>query len=142
MKRTHGPLFTVGILILLVGCRADNRKSADHDERIPPVRLAGQKDTRALKELTVEKLPAAAEIKIDGRLDDPPWQRAAMTGPFVDVGSGRENPSAPTQGNARLLWDDKHLYIGFEVFDQKIHGGFPKDAKDPHLWERDTVEIM
>jgi hypothetical protein len=100
-------------------------------------------DMRAvLKELTVTKLATAAEIKIDGRLDDPPWQRAAATGPFVDVGSGRENPSLRPQGNARLLWDDKSLYVGFEVLDQKIHGGFPKDAKDPHLWERDTIEIM
>jgi hypothetical protein len=92
--------------------------------------------------MTVTKLAEVGTIKIDGRLDDPPWQRAAKTGAFVDVGSGRENPSLVPQGNARLLWDDKSLYVGFEVLDQKIHGGFPKDAKDPHLWERDTIEIM
>jgi hypothetical protein len=29
-----------------------------------------------------------------------------------------------------------------EVTDPDIVGGFPKTAKDPHLWEKDTVEIM
>jgi hypothetical protein len=42
----------------------------------------------------------------------------------------------------RLTWDERFLYVGFEVEDATIRGGFPPDAKDPHLWERDTVEIM
>jgi hypothetical protein len=81
-------------------------------------------------------------IAIDGKLDEPAWAQAATTGPFVDVGSGREAPHAPTQGVAKLLWDDKSLYVGFEVTDKKVHGGWPAGAKDPHLWEKDTVEIM
>jgi len=32
--------------------------------------------------------------------------------------------------------------VGFEVEDPDVIGGFPKDAKDPHLWTKDTVEIM
>jgi hypothetical protein len=32
--------------------------------------------------------------------------------------------------------------VGFEVTDKKVHGGWPAGAKDPHLWEKDTVEIM
>jgi hypothetical protein len=34
------------------------------------------------------------------------------------------------------------LYVGFEVKEKKVKGGWPLDAKDPHLWEKDTVEIM
>ena len=40
------------------------------------------------------------------------------------------------------MWDDKNLYVAFEVQSKSIVGGFPKDAKDPHLWEKDTTEIM
>jgi hypothetical protein len=119
-------------------------RDARRDGMASVVRLdTGAPDPRlVLKEITVTKLPREAAIKIDGRLDDAPWLSAPLSGPFVDVFSGREDPALPTQGSARLLWDDQHLYVGFEVRDQKVRGGFPKDAKDPHLWERDTIEIM
>ncbi|WP_433931846.1 carbohydrate-binding family 9-like protein [Sorangium cellulosum] len=106
---------------------------------------AGQDKRRqpaAVKELSVRKLAPGAALAIDGRLDEPAWQAAARTGPFVNVGTGREDRSLPTQGEARLLWDDGFLYVGFDVSDQTITGGFPADARDPHLWERDTVEVM
>ena len=41
-----------------------------------------------------------------------------------------------------MLWDDTALYVGFEVLDAKVRGGWPAGAQDPHLWEKDTVEIM
>lgn len=94
------------------------------------------------KNLQVHKLPAGAEITIDGRLDEPAWAGARKAGPFVDPHSGRPNPGIPAQGSARVLWDDAHLYVGFEVADKHVTGGFAPDTKDPHLWERDTVEIM
>jgi hypothetical protein len=98
----------------------------------------------AVKELSVDKLPAGAAVTIDGRLDEPSWQSAgaSKTGPFVNVGSGKEDPSQPAQGEARLLWDDAFLYVAFEVRDKTVTGGFPPGATDPHLWERDTVEVM
>ncbi|WP_438006661.1 carbohydrate-binding family 9-like protein [Sorangium sp. So ce321] len=104
---------------------------------------AGQtRQPAAVKELAARKLAPGAAIAIDGRLDEPAWQAAAPTGPFVDVGTGREDRSLPTQGEARLLWDDAFLYVGFDVSDGTITGGFAPGAKDPHLWERDTVEVM
>jgi hypothetical protein len=50
--------------------------------------------------------------------------------------------ASPVQGTARLLWNDENLFVGFEVTDKNVTGGFDKDAKDPHLWTKDTVEIM
>ena len=95
-----------------------------------------------IKELTVVKLAPGTSVNVDGKLDEPAWAEAAKTGAFVNVGSGREDARLSPQGDARVLWDDQHLYVGFEVRDAKVHGGWPKDAKDPHLWEKDTVEIM
>ena len=95
-----------------------------------------------IKNLRVDKLAKDAKIVIDGKLDEEAWKKAASTGPFVDVGSGRPNSAFPVQGSTKLTWDDDHLYVAFQVQSKTIVGGFPKDAKDPHLWEKDTVEIM
>lgn len=121
--------------------------SGDRENRAIVARLATgvkrkPKPFTGIKTLRVDKLAKDEKITIDGKLDEEVWQRAATTGPFVDVGSGEPNPAFPVQGSAKLTWDDKHLYVGFEVQSKTIIGGFPKDAKDPRLWEKDTIEIM
>jgi len=93
-------------------------------------------------ELRVDRLEKGAKIKIDGKLDDDAWKTAPTTGPFIDVRTGHPAPSSPIQGVAKVLWDETALYVGFDVQDKSIEGGFKKDEKDPHLWTKDTVEIM
>lgn len=92
--------------------------------------------------LRIDRLEKDAKIKIDGKLDEDAWRMAPGTGPFVDVASGRPNPSAPVGGSAKMLWNEEGLYFGFDVRDGDIVGGFDKAKKDPHLWTKDTVEIM
>ncbi len=101
-----------------------------------------REERRVIKEIAVPTLSPGDTLTIDGKLDEPAWAKAADTGPFVDVSSGAPNPRIPVQGSARLLWDERFLYAGFDVKDITIRGGFPPDARDPHLWERDTVELM
>jgi hypothetical protein len=98
--------------------------------------------TAKLPGVRVDKLDAKAKIKIDGKLDEPEWEKASMLGPFVDVMTGQPNKSFPVNGKARLLWNSQNLYVAFEVEDKDVVGGFPKGAKDPHLWTKDTVELM
>ncbi|MBK7579983.1 MAG: carbohydrate-binding family 9-like protein [Myxococcales bacterium] len=83
-----------------------------------------------------------AKIKLDGKLDEPAWATAPSTGPFVDVQNGRPNPGFPVSGSVKLLWDDQNVYLGFDIKDPDVIGGFDKKEKDPHLWTKDTVEIM
>jgi len=134
-------LFTLAmtaLVFLSLGCRAPER-----DEKSTGAASSAQKgDPRALKQVSVKKLPSGEVITIDGVLSEGAWKGAAGTGAFVDVGSGLPNARIPVQGNVRLLWDDTFLYAGFEVKDAQIRGGFAEDAKDPHLWDRDTVEMM
>lgn len=99
-------------------------------------------DDAQIPQLDVPRAQAGDTITIDGVLDEPLWTRAGKTGRFVDAGSGKARDDAPVQGSARLAWDDTFLYVAVEVDDAKIRGGFPADAIDPHLWERDTVELM
>ncbi|MCC6216674.1 MAG: carbohydrate-binding family 9-like protein [Polyangiaceae bacterium] len=92
--------------------------------------------------IRVDKLAKGTKITVDGKLDEEAWKSAPATGPFVDVRTGQPNKEFPVNGSARLLWDEQGFYVGFEVRDAKLTGGFPKGAKDPHLWTKDTVELM
>jgi len=138
------PMLTIAAGIYKASTRMPIRGAGgDSENRTAVVKLTtGAKDTlRAIKELEAKKVATGA-ISIDGKLDEAAWADAARTGPFVDVGSGRENPAIPIHGEARLVWDDAFLYVGIEAGDTKVRGGWPSDAKDPHLWEKDTVELM
>ena len=57
---------------------------------------------------------------IDGDLNDPAWRSAEWTDDFVDImGPGKPKPRFRTR--AKLLWDDKNLYLAAEI-------------QEPHVW--------
>jgi hypothetical protein len=92
--------------------------------------------------LRVDKLPPGTTVTLDGKLDEQAWQLAPVAGPFVEVATGEPNKSRDLGGTAKLAWDDQYLYIGFSIQDTKVTGGFDPQTVDPHLWTRDTAEIM
>ncbi len=68
---------------------------------------------------------------LDGRLDKPFWQAAAVTEPFVDIlGLPPAHPMPCWPTRAKMLWDDEHLYVGAWM-------------DEPHLWatltQRDSI---
>jgi hypothetical protein len=82
-------------------------------------------------------------VKLDGKLDEPFWHTTAQTQPFVHPGTGEALPeSAPIGGTARLRYDADRLYVAILAKDIDVRGGFAKDSLDPHLWTRDTIELM
>jgi hypothetical protein len=101
--------------------------------------------------LVVNKLATVTKMTIDGKADEADWGAAASTGPFVDVGTGKPNTSFPVNASAKLLWDDKNLYVFVQVQQSDFYTGF-KDAKSqpedytaagqPKLWNKDTIEMM
>jgi hypothetical protein len=103
---------------------------------------AGKKRSTKVPQLQADRVAATVQVKIDGKLDEPAWKDAATSGPFVNVRTGDAEESSPVQGSVRVLWNEKNLFLGFEVQDSNIVGGFDATAKDPHLWTKDTVEIM
>lgn len=96
--------------------------------------------------LRVPRLPPGVPApRLDGKLDDEAWRRAARTGPFVDVATGRATSALGVDGSARVVWDDKRVYFAFEVADKKLLGGLsPAELRsvDPHVWEKECVELM
>jgi hypothetical protein len=88
-------------------------------------------------------LKAGETLTIDGRLDEPAWAGTARTRQFLHPGTGKPlGSNASIGGVVRLRYDAEALYFAFEARDKNVRGGFPKDAVDPHLWTRDTIEIM
>ncbi len=80
---------------------------------------------------------AAGPITIDGKADEASWTDAVSTGPFKDA-QGSSAPVPPT--SARMLWDDKNLYVFIDVTDTDVYSQY-KRPDDP-LWKEDTVELF
>ncbi|MFH1567506.1 MAG: carbohydrate-binding family 9-like protein [Gemmatimonadota bacterium] len=72
---------------------------------------------------------ALGDLRLDGRLDEPSWQRAPWTEAFVDI-EGDVRPQPRFRTRAKILWDDTYLYIA-------------ADLEEPDVWatltERDAV---
>lgn len=66
-----------------------------------------------------------APIDIDGRLDDPAWQRAPWTSDFVDI-EGAAKPTPRFHTRAKMLWDDTYLYIAAEMEEPNVHATLTK----------------
>ncbi len=107
-------------------------------------------DTTSLPEAKATRVPRVevpvlakgATMRIDGKLDEAAWATATDTGAFINVSTGEPAPESKIQGSAKALWDDKWLYLAFDVKDEDVVGGFDKKQTDPHLWTKDCVEIM
>lgn len=99
-------------------------------------------DNTRVPRMHVPKLSPGDSIQIDGRLDERAWGRASHTGRLIDVQTGKVNRAFPVNAHALVAWDETGIYVGFDVRDPDITGGFDPSKPDPHLWTRDTVEIM
>jgi hypothetical protein len=68
-------------------------------------------------------------LTIDGSLDEPAWQAAAVTADFVDI-EGPQQPAPFFPTLVRMLYDDEFFYVAAELI-------------EPHVWgtltERDAV---
>jgi Carbohydrate family 9 binding domain-like len=73
---------------------------------------------------------------IDGVLDDAAWKRAT---PVTLVNSLDGSPGR-VRTTARLLWDDKYLYVSFDCEDPDVWGTFTK--RDEPLYTQEVVEIF
>jgi len=118
---------------------------------VAPKKEEGKRGAADIPQVFPTKLAPGEKIVIDGKPDDRAWGAAASTGPFVDVGSGRNASTYPVTGQAKLTWDDENMYVLIEVKDPDVLGYFtdkerqPKDwtvTGQPMTWTKDTAEIM
>ena len=78
----------------------------------------------------------SSAITIDGQLDEVAWQRAEPMEFRLTVDGGV--PRFAT--TARMLWDERFLYIGYHCIDRDIWATMTE--RDDHLWEEEVVEIF
>jgi hypothetical protein len=124
------------LLILgLVGCRGQDPPWAH-----APGRGQGE-PTLSGAPLAVPRLPSPPHL--DGKLDEAAWAQAAVLGPLVDPGGGREMEKHPVAAWARLGWDDTNLYLGVVVRDRAPRSPFSRDDVDPHVWAQASgIELI
>lgn len=81
----------------------------------------------------------ATPLKIDGKLDDAGWTNAAETSAFV---TGMNNPQI-VRTVARVMRDDRFLYIGFRCSEPKM-GSLRtfQAASSPNICTDDSVEVL
>lgn len=80
---------------------------------------------------------AAMPITIDGRLDEPAWIAAESVGDFR---FGWYKSGKKEQTVAKMLWDDKYLYVSYLVEDAHISGTHTE--RDSAVWFDDAVEVF
>jgi len=80
---------------------------------------------------------AKGKITIDGKLDEPTWQRARVIDEFHVPGT-LARPARPT--SARLLWDDENLYLAVVMEDHDVYA--MKKDHDSFTWEDDVCELF
>ena len=82
----------------------------------------------------------ARPVAIDGKLDPAEWDAAVAVSGFTITGS---DALAPQQVVMRLLYDDKHLYIGVKCLESNMKGiKAPKRVLDGEFWLDDSIELF
>lgn len=76
-------------------------------------------------------------IDVDGKLDDPAWEKAAAMGKFTLTADGKD---APVETEAKIVYDDKFLYFAFRCQDDNIAAKLKE--RDAGLWEEEVVEVF
>jgi hypothetical protein len=110
----------------------------DNQNRVLAVKLPVQSGTppSERKRLIVKKVKNGA-IKIDGKLDEKDWKDAPSTSEFVRTMDGA---AAEQKTTAKLLWDDKYLYVAFENQDSDVWTTL--DKHDDKLWTQEADEMF
>jgi len=90
----------------------------------------------AVPDYAVRRAPAP--IVVDGRIDAAEWAAASPAVEFIFPWESQTGPKQKTL--ARLLWDDRCLYVAYACADADITASIRE--KDAFVFRDDTVEIF
>ena len=97
------------------------------------------------RSLEALRLPEDAEIRLDGRVREPAWDRADVATDFLQQ-APREGEPATESTEVRVAYDDENLYIGAVLYDSDPDGVLAYKRKrdaglgadDRFMWILDT----
>ena len=101
------------------------------------MKISSDQSLRTVNAVRIDKGP-----KMDGILDDVVWKQAQPIEGFVQRDPGYWIP-ATERTVARILYDDKQIYFGFECYDSapnQIVANYMR--RDSELWGDDNVQIL
>jgi hypothetical protein len=110
----------------------------DTENRVMAAKLPVSNGKEIEKKKLIAKKVKNGVIKIDGKLDEKEWKDAPSTGDFVRTMDGLATPDQKTQ--AKVLWDDKNLYVAFNCEDKDVWATM--DKHDDKLWTQEAVEMF
>ena len=91
---------------------------------------------------SVEARKISSSIRIDGRLDEPEWLDAAVISSFVQR-EPQEGAPVSERTESFILYDEKHLYIGFRCWDREPRRIVANEMRrDIPLQNNDSVTIF
>ena len=64
----------------------------------------------------LQAIPLTGKITLDGKLDEPDWQRAPVSANFIE-NMPREKQPARDRTEVRVLYDKDAIYFGVRGFD-------------------------
>ena len=76
-------------------------------------------------------------VTIDGKLDDAAWSTAAWTDDFGDIVDGS---AAALRTRAKMVWDDKFLYVAAEIAETDVHARMRE--RDMPLYREGAFELF
>ena len=100
-------------------------------QSVPPLTAAPDVDVYLVRQ-------ADQAITIDGRLDEPAWQRADVLSQFFVFSPANPPSISPTL--VRLLWDGEYLYLAYQCEDKDIWSF--SGEQDDSLWNGDVAEFF
>ena len=105
-----------------------------------PISMIYAADDPMLRKVSAVKTDSPP--KIDGKLDDPCWQKAAQTGDFIQFEPKAGEP-ATHKTRVYLLYDANRLYVGFECFKSDMNVLAANSVqRDSFFFSDDHVEVL
>ena len=130
-RRVCPYLLTLPVYLILCLCSL-TVTPADTNEAVPEIQTK-----RAIKAVRIETPP-----NIDGKLDDPCWQKSATTGELLQFEPQRGEPATqPT--TIYVAYDANNLYVAFECFKTDMNQlAANLTRRDSFFFSDDHVEVL
>lgn len=131
--------FWVALVLALVPSPVEAQKSMNGEKSAPEPAVS---DLDAAPRPTATVRRATGPIEVDGRLDEATWANAVVVSDFVQQ-RPRAGFPVTERTEVRLLYDDRYLYVGAELYDSDPAGIIvPTLERDPNTRDGDAFGIV
>ena len=83
---------------------------------------------------------ALSRIEVDGRLDEPSWQRVPWTGEFIDIEGADEASAPPLRTRAKMIWDDDYFYVAADIEEPQLWASVTE--RDDFIYHDNDFEVF